>query len=73
MANISMAESKPAHAGERSEYRLYFIAAYPFFLMAAIAGRFLPGAARRKARGLSVFEEAAESAHSVIPWIFSGR
>ncbi len=76
MANVTMAESKHTHAGDRTEYRLYFIAAYPFFLLAALIGRLMPGRRRPSVSNNlrpSVFEEATEAAHSVIPWIFSGR
>lgn len=76
MANVTMAESKHAHAGDRTEYRLYFVAAYPLFLIAALIGRLIPGRRRSLVSNNlrpSVFQEATEAAHSVIPWIFSGR
>ncbi|MEL7489160.1 MAG: hypothetical protein AAGJ73_00460 [Pseudomonadota bacterium] len=76
MVEATMVKGRTAHAQERTEYRAYFLIAYPFFFLISIFGRLFrfvaPARSRMRAKG-SVFEEAAEIAHSVIPWVFSGR
>ncbi|MEL6111990.1 MAG: hypothetical protein AAFR20_04225 [Pseudomonadota bacterium] len=64
------------HDRDRTEYGLYFALAYPFFLMGTIVQK-ITGIGRARAslareRG-SIFAEAAEMAHSVLPWMFMGR
>ncbi len=54
-----------------SEYRFYFILAYPICLVAAALRRLSRqghGAKRRE----SIFSEAAGSARSALPWLFMG-
>lgn len=54
-----------------SEYRFYFILAYPICLVATALRRLSrqgQGAKRRE----SIFREAAGSARSGLPWLFMG-
>ncbi|MEL7488866.1 MAG: hypothetical protein AAGJ87_16840 [Pseudomonadota bacterium] len=52
---------------DQAEYRFYLCLAFPLFLLAAIVRRFAP---RRMDRPRSIFAEAMEIGHSVIPWVF---
>jgi len=71
MSQTILTQKAHEGAGERSEYRLYALVAYPFFLAAAAIGRLAP--IRRRGPKLSVFAEASEGVKSVIPWVFMGR
>lgn len=71
MAQAVVNEHQPLHGG-RSEYRLYLIAFFPLFLAVALIARLAPSRTPR-ARRPSIFHDAADRAHSIIPWIFSGR
>lgn len=64
----------PQPEAQRLEYRIYFAALYPLFLAAA-ALRALGPTGRRRRGGASrnVFGEAAEMAHSALPWAFAGQ
>lgn len=72
MAQAILNDERDNHAGDRTEYRVYFFVAYPLFFAAALLGRLLPRS-KEQAPRRSVFHEAADMAHSVIPWVFSGR
>ena len=72
MANAVLTEGRTAQSGGRAEYRLYLFAFYPLFLTAALVGRLIPKSRAPKRRS-TVFHEAADMAHSIIPWVFSGR
>jgi len=72
MAQAVLTEERAEHPGGRAEYRLYLFAFYPLFLIAATLGRLVPQRRARRKHG-TVFQEAAEMEHSIIPYIFSGR
>ncbi|MGF1543798.1 MAG: hypothetical protein ACFB00_04745 [Parvularculaceae bacterium] len=65
---MSTIATKRANPSEKIEYRLYLALAFPLCLAAAVARRLFGG----RARG-SAFAEAAETAHSVLPWAFMSR
>lgn len=79
MANHTDADAVGRYRGRRSrqqEYRLLVTIVFPFFLLFALLGRLLPwrwqthsivGGRRR-----SVYTEAREAAHTVIPIAFMG-
>lgn len=54
-----------------TEFWLYFIATYPFFLVIAVVSRLLPRAHRPfGAHRGSVFSEAKAAAYTVLPFVF---
>lgn len=61
---------------EAAEFRLLFVASFPFFLAAAAIGRLLPRRWRGDRRGLSgyrsIFGEARASANACVPFAFMG-
>ncbi|MCR9270339.1 MAG: hypothetical protein ACX94B_15515 [Henriciella sp.] len=75
MAGLSLTKRR-AQSGQKSEYAVYMIVAYPLFLFAALMLRIIPN--RPKFQGVqyrrpSVFREAWQMAQSAVPWVFSGR
>ena len=47
---------------------------FPVFLVIAISGRVFPASWRNDGRsGLSVFAEASDRTHSVVPWFYVFR
>ncbi|MEM8772461.1 MAG: hypothetical protein AAGD92_12490 [Pseudomonadota bacterium] len=72
MAQAVFTEEREIGNGGRTEYRLYLIAFYPFCLIAACIARILPKGRGQTSRKM-VFRDAADMAHSIIPWVFSGR
>lgn len=61
----------PRGRGARSlEFRVIFGVSFLVFLVAAVAGRLLPGQAHREAR--SVLAEARAAAHTFVPMVFMG-
>lgn len=79
-----MAHDTHAGLGERyrdrrakqHEYRLLVLLVYPIFLLFAVAARLVPGSRQQGAtiggRRRSVFSEAREAVHTVIPFAFMG-
>lgn len=66
--------AEAAHVAERSEYRLYFLLAYPLFFAATLIIRLVRVSNKAMhGRRASVFTEAADRTHGAIPWVFSGR
>lgn len=65
-----------APRGSRShslEFRLIFGVSFLVFLVAAVAGRLLPGQAAKEARQpRSVLAEARAAAHTFVPMVFMG-
>ncbi|MEJ5231597.1 MAG: hypothetical protein WHV64_05325 [Geminicoccaceae bacterium] len=66
-----------APRGARShslEFRLIFGVSFLVFLVAAVAGRLLPGQAHKEARQppRSVLAEARAAAHTFVPMVFMG-
>lgn len=61
---------------KQHEYRLLVLMVYPIFLLFAVVARILPGARQQSAviggRRRSVFSEAREAVHTVIPFAFMG-
>lgn len=61
---------------KQHEYRLLVLLVFPFFLLFAVLARLLP--VSRQPSGLiggrrrSVFSEAREAAHTVVPFAFMG-
>ncbi|MEO1328386.1 MAG: hypothetical protein AAFW46_01855 [Pseudomonadota bacterium] len=57
-----------------AEFRLYFLAAYPLFLLVALASRLLPRSRRPFSAGerSSVFADAKAAAYTVLPFVFMG-
>ncbi|MEO0878901.1 MAG: hypothetical protein AAFY22_04230 [Pseudomonadota bacterium] len=72
MTNVLLSEKQALHVGESVEYRAYFFALYPIFLIAAVIRFLLPKRAKKTVYR-TIFHDAANMAHSVIPWVFSGR
>ncbi|MEL6506113.1 MAG: hypothetical protein AAGL18_02735 [Pseudomonadota bacterium] len=76
MSETTIRKHRSRHDRDRTEYSLYFALAYPFFLMGTIA-RKISRIGRPQGVGAnrsgSIFAEAAEMAHSVLPWMFMGR
>lgn len=72
MAQAVIPEDDHPHVAGRAEYRIYFLFLYPLFFIATLIGRVLPLQKKPKGRGF-IFRDAADLAHSVIPWVFSGR
>lgn len=75
-AAASAKKRRIRHHNEKIEYGIYFAIAYPFFLMGTILHRLVP--TREKLSVInethgSIFSDAAETAHSVLPWMFMGR
>lgn len=65
----------PRGRGSRSlEFRLIFGVSFLVFLVAAVAGRLLPGQAQKEARqaSRSVLAEARAAAHTFVPIVFMG-
>lgn len=52
------------------EFQLIFGVSFVLFLVAAVAGRLLPGQATKEAR--SVIAEARAAAHTFVPMVFMG-
>ena len=64
------------HRADEMEYAIIYALAYPFFLFGAVLHRLMPVRSKVSiidGRPKSVFETAAETAHSVLPWMFMGR
>ena len=61
-------------AARSLEFRLIFAVSFVVFLVAAVAGRLLPGQAHKKARqaSRSVIAEARAAAHTFVPMVFMG-
>lgn len=61
---------------KQHEYRLLVLLVYPLFLLFAVVARLLPGSRQHSAaiggRRRSVFTEAREAVHTVIPFAFMG-
>ena len=75
MAQAALTDERTGVSTERLEYKAYLFGLYPLFLAAVLIGRVI-SVGRRSRAGLkraSVFREAADAAHSVIPYVFSGR
>ncbi len=72
MANAELTDDHAPSTAGRTEYRFYLLLLFPVFLIAALIGRIFPSKRAHNGRR-SVFREAADMAHSVIPWVFTGR
>ncbi len=61
---------------KQHEYRLLVLLVYPIFLLFAVVARLVPGSRQQSAiiggRRRSVFSEAREAVHTVIPFAFMG-
>lgn len=76
MAVTTITDERRQKGDEKTEYRIYFVLAYPLFLVAAALARLMPGSARRNGRSVrnrSIFKEAADMLNGALPWVFSGR
>lgn len=62
------------HRSRSLEFRLIFGVSFLVFLVAAMAGRLLPGQAQKEARqaSRSVLAEARAAAHTFVPMVFMG-
>ncbi len=62
------------HRTRSLEFRLIFGVSFLVFLVAAVAGRLLPGQAHKEARQVSrsVLAEARAAAHTFVPMVFMG-
>lgn len=73
--HASLGEHRDRRA-KQHEYRLLVLLVYPIFLLFAVVARLVPGSRQHSAilggRRRSVFSEAHEAVHTVIPYAFMG-
>ncbi|MEM6415096.1 MAG: hypothetical protein AAF720_10640 [Pseudomonadota bacterium] len=76
MVHTQFITKAPQKMSDKPEYRLYFALIFPFSLLAVLFERLMPRPqlpmSRPKQRR-SVFADAIEKSHMVVPFVFMGR